>query len=339
MSPLARISETLIPEDLARFRVELDRGMEPQNAYLTDVERQMISGGKKVRPIVLLLSAHLVCREPDLPEKAVKGAAALEMLHVATLIHDDIVDDAGTRRGHPSVSGARGTKTALLIGDLQFVQALRSFVDAVQVENDMTLVKLVLDTAFEICCGELDELDLNVPEDRDERIARYYKTIDRKTAVLFELAAQAGVDLGGGRTHEARRAGFFGRALGRAFQIMDDILDVVETEASSGKPQGADLKQGCLSLPVIYAMEELGEDHAIARAARGEIKLEGREHDRALTDLRASRAIDRAYSAARRAALEAVFYLKPFRPSAYRNALEELTMYIVDRPLGGASGA
>lgn len=335
VSPLVRIAGELLTDDLPRFHQEVERALEPQAPYLTEVERQMFKGGKKIRPMVMLLAARLIAHDSPLPDKVYKGAASLEMLHVATLIHDDIVDEAPMRRGLPSVSAARGTKTALLVGDLQFVQALRGFAQAVDTENDMSLVRMVLDTAFDICRGELDELDRRLPDGLENGLTRYYQTIDRKTAVLFRLACQAGVDLAGGRTRDARRAGFFGRALGRAFQIMDDVLDVVESENSSGKPTGIDLSLGRLSLPLVYAMDALGSDHAIAKALRGEARLAGAALEQALDDLRDCGAIDKAYAAARREALEALFYLEPFPASRYRSALEELTLHVVDRPLNG----
>jgi heptaprenyl diphosphate synthase len=295
----------------------------------------MFAGGKKIRPMVLLLSARLIAIEAPLSEKVYKGAASLEMLHVATLIHDDIVDEAQLRRGLPSVAAARGTKTALLIGDLQFVQALRGFANAVDTESDMTLVRKVLDAAFDVCRGELDELERSLPDTLDACLERYYQTIDRKTGALFRLACQAGTQLAGGRTRDSRRAGFFGRSLGRSFQIMDDVRDIVEGEGSAGKNAGVDLALGRLSLPLVYAMDALGPAHPVSRSLRGEALLTSHMLADALDEMRDCGAIDKAYGAARREAHEALFYLEPFAPSRFRDALQELILYIVDRPLNG----
>lgn len=327
------IARDLLSVDMAHFFREVEQALEPQAPYLSEVERQMFSGGKKVRPMVMLLAARLIAQDSPLPDKLYRGAASLEMLHVATLIHDDIVDEAQLRRGHPSVSAARGIKTALLVGDLQFVQALRGFAAAVDTENDMMLVRLVLDTAFDICRGELDELDHSVPETLEACLTRYYRTIDRKTAVLFRLACQGGVELAGGRKRDARRAGFFGRSLGRAFQVMDDVRDMLESDGSAGKAAGIDLKLGRMSLPIIYGIDRLGPGHPLSRSMHGEFKLHGCAFDDALDDLRDCGAIDQAYAAARREALEALFYLQPFAAGRYRDALEALTLHIVDRPL------
>ena len=334
-SPLTLICEGLLGEDLPQFRHEINLALQAQDLYLTDIERQMFHGGKKIRPVVMMLAARMVAGPAPLDPKIHKGAASLEMLHVATLIHDDIVDDAPLRRGVPSVSAARGIKTALLVGDLQFVQALRGFAQAVETERDMSLVRMVLDTAFDICRGELDELDRTLPTDMDSALTRYYQTIDRKTAELFRLACHAGVELAGGRLRDARRAGYFGRSLGRAFQIMDDVLDIVEYEGSAGKEAGIDLAQGRLSLPLLYALQRLGAEHEIGRALKGELHLSGDALQRSIDDLRDCGAIDMAYSHARREAHQALFYLKGFTPSAYRTALQDLALYVIDRPLNG----
>lgn len=329
-SPFTLINEELLSDDIPLFEHEINLALDAQSPYLTDVERQMFAGGKKIRPVVMLLAARMISGAGPLSSKVHKGAASLEMLHVATLIHDDIVDDASLRRGLPSVSAARGIKTALLVGDLQFVQALRGFAHAVETERDMDLVRMVLDTAFDICRGELDELDRTLPADAEAALARYYLTIE-----LFRLACHAGVELAGGRLRDARRAGYFGRSLGRAFQMMDDVLDLVEYEGSAGKETGIDLVQGRLSLPLLYALQRLGHRHQIGQALRGEISLCGDALQQALDDLRDCGAIDMAYAQARREAQQALFYLKGFVPSPYRSALQELVSNVVDRPLNG----
>jgi heptaprenyl diphosphate synthase len=336
-NPVDRVAQQLLAPDMAAFWAEIRAALEPQSEYLTSIERQLYERGKKLRPIIMILAARMIAGAEPLPVKVAKGAASLEMLHVATLIHDDIIDDALMRRGLPSVSAARGPKKALLVGDLQFVQALRGFVDAIDTDSDMTLVRLVLDTAFDICRGELDELETPFAFDARDMRAKYLTTIERKTAVLFGLACEAGISLAGGRTHEARRGGFFGRRFGRAFQIMDDVLDIIQHETSAGKEAGTDLLQKRWSLPLIYAVEEFGPAHPVSRTMRGEGPLDPALLHRCLSDLKNSRALDRAYADARDAALECLFYLQPFPPSLYREALEELALYIVDRPIESAA--
>lgn len=325
-----RIRHELLSEDLDRFAAMLETMLEPQRRYLTDIERSIYRSGKKLRPMMLLLSARMLHGTGRLPEKVIQGAASLEMLHVATLIHDDIIDKALLRRGMASVNAARGSDVAIIIGDMQFVQAVRGFVEAIHTQSDMGLVKLVLDVAFRICCGELDELQTDPASSTAELHARYLRTIERKTAVLFGLACESGITLVEGRTSAARRAGFYGRRVGRAFQIMDDLFDFAQDEEASGKPRGMDLAQRRVSLPIIYAMQEFGDEHPVTRRMRN-----GASGDEDLPEgidaVRRAHGFSRAYAEARAQSLDALEYLRPFPDNRYRRALHDLSMYVVDR--------
>ncbi|MFI2214005.1 polyprenyl synthetase family protein [Streptomyces sp. NPDC020141] len=319
-----------LADDRPRYDTILDEALAPQRDYLSDTERALYRHGKRLRPAILLLAARMVLGPGPLPGKVLQGAVSLEMLHVATLIHDDVVDGSALRRGLPSVNAARGTETAVLVGDLQFVQAVRGFVRTVDRDRDMTLIELVLDTAFQIGCGELDELRTDLNQEPARLIEHYWRTADRKTAVLLGLAAEAGVALADGRTADARRAGFAGRRLGRALQVMDDLFDLAQDEADSGKPRGMDLLRRRASLPLVYAMEELGPDHRVSRVMRGE-PLEAGELERCVARVRATTGYSRAYADARAQALEAIELLRPFPAGRYRYALEDLALHIVDR--------
>ncbi len=328
---LDRIRGEWLAEDLQRFADVLEHALKPQQQYLTKTEYDLYRHGKKLRPLLLLLAARMI-HGPDspLPRKAIQGAVSLEMLHVATLIHDDIVDDAMVRRGLQSVNAARGAETAIIVGDLQFVQAIRGFVDAIDTQADMGLIKLVLDTAFRICCGELDELQTDPNWETAELHRRYLETIDRKTAVLFGMACESGVALAGGRTSAARRAGFYGRRVGRAFQIMDDLFDFLQDDAAAGKDRGMDLSRRRMSLPLIYAMAELGPEHTVSRIMRGAAYSQ-EELSAGIAAVQRTAGFTRAYAEARSQALDALEYLKPFPRNRYRRALEEIALYVVDR--------
>lgn len=330
-NPIDRIREQLIPEDLQRFTTMLFEALKPQRDYLTETEYHLYRLGKKLRPVMLLLSARMIHGpEEPLPDKVIQGAVSLEMLHVATLIHDDIIDNALVRRGLDSVNAVRGTETAIIVGDLQFVQAIRGFVDAIDTQSDMGLVKLVLDTAFRICCGELDELQTDPNNSTTELRKQYLETIERKTAVMFGLACESGVSLVNGHTSDARRAGFYGRRVGRAFQIMDDLFDFLQTDETSGKMRGMDLAQRRVSLPLIYAMEELGENHLVSRIMRGK-DYNREELNLGIEAVKHSHGLRQAYADAREQGLDALQYLLPFPRNRYRQALEDIAFYVVDR--------
>jgi heptaprenyl diphosphate synthase len=330
--PVAEALE-LLAADMERFNAALLQALEPQREYLTAAEYDLYRLGKKIRPLLLLLSARLASGAPPevpVPLKAVQAAVSTEMLHVATLIHDDIVDGAPLRRGLPSVHAARGTELAILVGDLQFVQALRCFTDAIDTQSDMGLVRMVLGTAFRICCGEIDELTTDTAAAPHLLRERYLRTIERKTAALFGLACECGAALGGGRTRDCRRIGFYGRRVGRAFQIMDDILDLVQPEAEAGKAPGMDLARRRPSLPIVYAMEELGPGHPVTRIVRG-LPCTGAGLREGLRAVRRSGGILRAYRDARAQVLEAQGYLEWFPASPYRDLLERIAFHVVDR--------
>jgi heptaprenyl diphosphate synthase len=329
--PLDRVLTDLLANDMLRFRETLALALAPQKNYLTDTELNIYNRGKKLRPIMMMLSARLINGSGELSDKVIKGSVSLEMLHVATLIHDDIIDHSLLRRGLSSVYATRGINTAILVGDMQFVQAIRCFVDAIDTGSEMELVKLVLDTAFRICAGELDEIhaDLNVSIAALKQ--KYFEIIERKTAIMFGLSCETGAAIVNGRTSEARRIGFYGRRVGRAFQIMDDLFDFLQDAETSGKALGTDLAQKRLTLPIIYAMEELGENHQVSKIMRGKSDTGATELNDAMQAISNTSAFERAYADARYQAIDALEYLKPFKKNEYYQALEEIALYTVDR--------
>lgn len=328
--PLER-GRDLVHSDFERFEVELAAALEPQKDYLSPTEYELYRRGKKLRPLMLLLSARLCAgAAAELPRKAVRAAVSLEMLHVATLIHDDVVDLAPMRRGLRTVYAERGTAMAVLIGDMQFIQAVRCFADAVETDGDMRLVRLVLEVGFKICCGELDELQTD-PNSRPGLLRqRYYLVVDRKTAALFGLACEAGANLAGARTRYTFFLSRFGRRFGRAFQIMDDVFDLVRPEVVSGKATGTDLAQRRFSLPIIYALEELPADGPAARIMRGEPYSDAQLRQ-GLRDVVTSNGILRAYAEARAMMIEGLQALEVFPDGPYRRALTDIARYVVDR--------
>lgn len=326
----------LAANDLDRVGTSLTAALVPQRPYLTDTEYAIYERGKKIRPMLLVLAARLAGGfEPDaeLPRRAIEAAVSLEMLHVATLIHDDIIDQAPKRRGLTSVNAARGTDVAILVGDMQFVQAVRCFAAAVEAPEDMALVQVVLDVGFKICCGELDELQTD-PSWSPKRLRdRYFRTIDRKTAILFELACESGASLVRSRERAVMKLGRYGRLLGRAFQIMDDLSDFIEGEERAGKMRGTDLARRRPTLPIIFAMADLPADSAVHRIMHG-APFDGALHERAIAEVVGGPGFLRAYSEARRAVMDAAAALEYFPESPIRNVLVDLAYAVVNKGPG-----
>ena len=332
MSDPVRRSKELVGAELVRFEATLLDALKPQAEYLTQAEYETYRRGKRLRPLLLLLSAWSVAPEgtTELSDKVIKASVSLEMLHVATLIHDDIVDVAPTRRGVQTVYSERGAEMAVLIGDMQFIQAIRCFVEGIDAQKDMDLVKMVLNVGFDLCRGELDEIMTDPSMGTEELIRRYFRTIDRKTSTLFGLACESGALLVGASEGKAFRLGRYGRRFGTAFQIMDDIFDLIRPEELAGKSRGIDIVQGRLSLPILYAMEGMAEDTALRRILRKEAHGEA-DLEEAIASVTSSPGLLRAYSKARELALEGVDALAEFPESPYRTALEEIAMHVVDR--------
>ncbi len=330
--PVDRALE-LVAADAERFEATLLLALEPQRPYLSDTEYAIYGRGKKLRPLLLLLAARLTDPGPPgepLPQRVINAAVSLEMLHVATLIHDDIIDVAPRRRGTLSVNQARGSDTALLVGDMQFIQAVRCFAAGLEAPEDMALVQLVLDVGFKICCGEIDELSTDLTWAPARLRQRYLRTIDRKTAVLFQLACESGAWLVRARKRHIWKAGRYGRLLGRAFQLMDDLGDFLNGDADAGKDHGTDLRRRRPTLPIIYALQELPPDHAVHRIMRGE-QHAPEEFEQAIDAVIATSGFVRAYAEARETILEAVECLGVFPPSPYRDVLTDLAYHVVDR--------
>jgi heptaprenyl diphosphate synthase len=323
---------TLLAGERERFDQGLLNALHPQQAYLTDVEYATYHRGKKLRPLLLLLAGRMCMRDhaAAVPEQMIQAAISLEMLHTATLIHDDIVDDATQRRGGPSVVAARGTKTAVLIGDMQFVQAIRVFAASVDTARDMQLVRMVLDVGFKLCAGELDEMQADPDLPAESLRTRYFRTIDRKTATLFGLACEVGANLGGAEDRVLYAASQFGWDIGRAFQIMDDVLDFVHPEALAGKSAHADLAARRMTLPILYALEEYGEQHILAAVVRGRASSPD-DITAAAKAVIESNGLTRAYALARSYVIEGVRQLHVVPASAYRDAAEQIAFYIVNR--------
>lgn len=322
----------LIDDDRTRFEAGLDDALDAQREYLSKAERATYRAGKKLRPLLLLLAARMCCEggRAALPEKAIQAAVSLEMLHTATLIHDDIIDDAAQRRGAPSTASARGLKVAILVGDLQFVQAIRVFARSVDTQSDMALVNHILDVGFRLCCGELDELDVEPGRSLDEQRMRYFRTIDRKTATLFGFACEAGASLAGAPRRMIMALSEFGWNLGRAFQIMDDVLDFLHPDALAGKAAHADLLAQRSTLPIILAASELAEDHVLRQVMRGEARDPGAiaVAARAVAD---SDGLMRAYALARSYIILAEQQLGALTPGPYRAAAKAIAFHVVDR--------
>jgi octaprenyl-diphosphate synthase len=259
----AREIQNLVAKDLERveseFRLESIASVEAVGQIAQYLQA---NGGKRLRPILLLVSTRLFS-EPS--HEAIRLAAVVELIHTATLVHDDIIDEAKTRRGKPSANTIWGNQTSVLAGDWLYMQAfqialrLRSF----------EVLDLLISLTQQMVDGELLQLErigkLEVSE------ADCLELMDRKTASLFAACTRLGAIAGGAGEEEQALLADFGWNLGMAFQVIDDVLDFTSRETVLGKPVGNDLREGKITLPMSYALERATEAEraVVARVLQG----------------------------------------------------------------------
>lgn len=204
------------------------------------------SGGKRLRPILVLLSAELTGYTGS---RRVQLGAALELIHTATLLHDDVVDLSELRRGQPSANAIWGNRRAVLAGDFFYGRASSMIVE----DGSLAILEIFSNTIRMMAEGELIQLQRSFDADVSER--HYYQVIERKSAVLLSAACEIGAVLGDVTRGEVRRVAEFGRELGIAFQVRDDVLDYEAPAETLGKPQCADLHEGKVTLPLLLALK------------------------------------------------------------------------------------
>ena len=217
------------------------------------------AGGKKIRPSLVVLSSEAV---GGTAKDALKTAAAVELIHTFSLIHDDIMDKDDMRRGKPSVHILWGEPMAILAGDTLFSKAfetvLETEIDGVSYERVVNALKTVVDSCIKICEGQA--FDMCFEGNFDVKEEEYMKMIYKKTGALIAAATRSGAIIGGGSPVEVETLTAYGRLIGLAFQIQDDYLDVASDEENLGKPVGSDIVEGKMTLMVVHALSNASAD-------------------------------------------------------------------------------
>ena len=219
------------------------------------------AGGKRVRPALLLLVAKALANGKETPH-TLEMAAVVEFIHTATLLHDDVVDESTLRRGRETANAAFGNAASVLVGDFLYSRAFQMMV----APNDLRIMQILSDATNTIAEGEvLQLLNMHDPEVNEES---YLQVIRYKTAKLFEASSELGAILAKASDAEREQAAAFGRHIGTAFQLMDDLLDYTASAAQMGKNAGDDLREGKPTLPLIYLLENgSAEERLLVRAA------------------------------------------------------------------------
>ncbi|MGC4376291.1 heptaprenyl diphosphate synthase component II [Fictibacillus sp. Mic-4] len=240
-----------IKKDLQLIENELELSVSAEHPILEDAGRQLLkAGGKRIRPVFVLLSAHFGDYNIEIVKRV---AVALELIHMASLVHDDVIDDADLRRGEKTVKSMYDNKVAMYTGDFMFARALEQ-ITHIQIPR----AHQILAHCFkEMCIGEIQQIKEQY--DLNQHFRHYLRRIKRKTALLIAMSCQLGAISTNAPLNYQRELFNFGYSVGMAYQITDDILDFTGTEKQLGKPAGGDLKQGNITLPVLHTMKNRPE--------------------------------------------------------------------------------
>ncbi|MCF6137577.1 heptaprenyl diphosphate synthase component II [Pseudalkalibacillus berkeleyi] len=234
--------------DLSTIEKDLEKTIEAQHAILQDASTQLLkAGGKRIRPVFVLLSAQFGTYDVDRVKRA---AVALELIHMASLVHDDVIDDASLRRGKSTIKAQWDNRVAMYTGDYIFARSLEYITHLNKVEAHNVLSHAIV----EMCLGEIEQI--REQYDLSQNLRDYFRRIKRKTALLISVSCELGAIAGDADSDTQLQLKRFGYYVGMAFQITDDILDFTSTEKQLGKPAGGDLQQGNITLPVFFARED-----------------------------------------------------------------------------------
>jgi octaprenyl-diphosphate synthase len=323
LADLAQIFEP-IRDDLEAVEREFVRHIQSRVALIPEMGRYIQkSGGKRVRPAVLLMAARLAGYQGD---RAVLYASVVEFIHTATLVHDDIIDGADLRRGRLAVHSRWGNDITVLLGDYLYIKSMAMALT----QDSLEIIRLLCDVTLRMIEGELYQLTKTGDVDIEEE--EHFEIIRRKTAFLFGGCAQIGGLLGGVAAERESALREYGFNLGVAFQLVDDLLDYTADQTALGKPVGGDLREGKVTLPIIFLLRRGGDEaDRLIRTVVQERSVSQDQWREILRLLREHRVIDTAYERAVEYANRAKGCLSAFPPGRERDALMALPDYVLAR--------
>jgi len=311
-----------LKDQLALVEVEIQKNLRSHVPTVTQIaEHIVMSGGKRLRPMLCILAAQALGYQGP---RVLTLATAIEYIHTATLLHDDVIDNAQLRRGRPSCNAIWDNKMSVLVGDFLYCQAS----SLIARDGDLKVLRSITDATTNTTEGEV----LEITKSRDLRLGEkeYFKIIEFKTGVLMSCSTQVGAIIAKGSAEQEQALADYGMHLGIAFQLADDVLDYVSVEAEFGKEKGVDLKEGKITLPLLYALErctsaerEIIHDGTIS--ARRDVFL------KVLEVLKKYGAIDYALGLAAQRSEAARQSLQAIPDSSAKNALLQLSDYVIQR--------
>ncbi|SDN01233.1 heptaprenyl diphosphate synthase [Psychrobacillus sp. OK028] len=280
----------------------------------------LLAGGKRIRPVFVLLAAKFGNYSID----SIKNVAVtVELIHMASLVHDDVIDDAETRRGRETVKAQWNNRVAMYTGDFLFANAIEYITDL----QNTYAHEVLSQTMVELCIGEIIQI-----EDKhylEQTVRDYLRRIKRKTAILISASCELGAIASGADEKTVRHLKLFGYYVGMSFQIIDDILDLTSTDEQLGKPAGSDLVQGNITLPVLYVKNDPIIQPLLREVLEGSISHENRQL--LLAKIRESNGIDRAKRISNNYLEKALNEVKQLPANSAKKSLQNIALFMSKR--------
>lgn len=314
----------LISSDLERLQKIIKQSLSSNSPLLNKiVDKYLETKGKQIRPIIVVLSAKFFGAEVS--DGVLCGAASVELLHNASLIHDDVIDETKQRRGHDTVNNTWDNHIAVLVGDFFVSNALACAIRT----NDFRVISTISELGKELSTGEIDQIDVAKHHSIDEQT--YFSIINKKTASLFQSCVKVGGYSVGASDIDIANLSKFVELLGLSFQIKDDIFDYFKDDAI-GKPTGNDLREGKVTLPLIYALSRTESPrHGEMRRLADSDSLTTEQIETLIDFAKAEGGIEYAYATMERLRAEARSILEPYPDNEAKQAFMSLFDYIIKR--------
>lgn len=314
----------LISSDLERLQKIIKQSLSSNSPLLNKiVDKYLETKGKQIRPIIVVLSAKFFSAEVS--NGVLCGAASVELLHNASLIHDDVIDETKQRRGHDTINNTWDNHIAVLVGDFFVSNALACAIRT----NDFRVISTISELGKELSTGEIDQIDVAKHHSIDEQT--YFSIINKKTASLFQSCVKVGGYSVGASDIDIANLSKFVELLGLSFQIKDDIFDYFKDDAI-GKPTGNDLREGKVTLPLIYALSRTESPrHEEMRRLADSDSLTTEQIETLIDFAKAEGGIEYAYATMERLRAEARSILEPYPDNEAKRAFLSLFDYIIKR--------
>ncbi|HLS36375.1 MAG TPA: heptaprenyl diphosphate synthase component II [Bacillota bacterium] len=312
-----------LKNDLHDIENSLKQTIQADNPILSEAAIQLLeAGGKRIRPAFVLLASQFGNYNLDYIKKV---AVSLELIHMATLVHDDVVDKSDLRRGKPTIMKMYGNRIAMHTGDYILARALEEITKV----NHPEIHKLLSKTLVEVCIGEIEQIRYKY--NYEQNLRDYLRRIKRKTALLIATSCKLGALAGGLDKKSAHYMYQYGYNIGMSFQIIDDILDITSTPETLGKPTGNDLIQGHVTLPVLYAMKHDRFYQNLIKLFSQTSEISKEQVNELLFLLKETDAIEKSYDLSNRYVERALNILDKFPDIQAKSSLIQIAHYVQNR--------